>query len=257
MHFTDTGSGTPLVLLHAFPVDSQMWDPIRPALSEVARVITPDQRGFGHTPLPADPGPPSMATMADDTLELLDELDIERAILGGCSMGGYVAMAALRKAPHRVSGLLLIDTRPDADDDDHRARRLEMAERAEREGTGWLADTVLPGLLAAGVPDLRPQLVASMRAQITAQPAAGVAWAQRAMASRPDSTDVLRSFDGPALVLVGARDALSPPALARSMVELLPSGELVELAGRGHLSPLEAPEEVAAAVREWSARFPR
>jgi pimeloyl-ACP methyl ester carboxylesterase len=251
VHVTDTGTGTPLVLLHAFPVDSQMWDPVRDGLSEVARLITPDQRGLGHTPLPPDARPPSMDAVAHDVLGLLDSLRIERAVLGGCSMGGYAAMAMLRRAPHRVSGLLLIDTRPDADDADRRAGRLAMAGRAEREGTAWLADTVLPGLLAAGTPDVRPDLVGRLRSLINSQPAAGVAWAQRAMAARPDSTEILRSFRGPALVVVGERDVICPPELARTMARLLPAGELVELAGSGHLSPLEAPDELVEAVAAW------
>lgn len=258
MHITDTGQGMPLVLLHAFPVDSRMWDPLRSALAEVARVITPDLRGLGRSPLPPEGGEPSIDAVADDVLALLDDLGLERVVLGGCSMGGYAAMAVLRRtlqrAPDRVCGLMLIDTRPDADDDERRTARLAMAERAERDGTRWLADTVLPGLLAAGTPQVRLALVEWLRALIAAQPVDGVAWAQRAMAARPDSADVLRAFTGPALVIVGERDVLSPPDLARRMVALLPRGELVELPGCGHLSPLEAPDEVATAITEWLAR---
>jgi len=257
MHVVDGGQGTPLVLLHAFPVDSRMWDPVRGVLAEAARVITPDQRGMGRSPLPAGGDEPSMDAVAADLLATLDGLGLERAVLGGCSMGGYAAMAVLRRAPHRVSGLILVDTRPDADDADRRAGRLAMAERVERDGTQWLADTVLPGLLAAGTPEVRPELVAWLRGLITSQPAAGVAWAQRAMAARPDSTDVLQSFDGPALLMVGERDALSPPDLSRRMAALLAVGELVELPGCGHLSPLEAPDEVAATITAWLARTAR
>ena len=254
MHFTDTGQGTPLVLLHALPVDSRMWDPVRDALAGAARVITPDQRGFGHSPLPPDDREPRLDAVADDVLELMDDLGLERAVLGGCSMGGCAAMAVLRRAPHRVAGLVLVDTRPDADNDERRAGRLAMAEQVERDGVSWLADTVLPGLLAAGTPEVRPELDARLRALVTAQPPAGVAWAQRAMAARPDSTDVLRAFDGPALAVVGERDVLSPPDVVRRMAALLPQGELVELPGCGHLSPMEAPDEVAAAVSSWLGR---
>jgi len=256
MRVTDTGEGTPLVLLHAFPVDSRMWSQVRGPLSAVARVITPDQRGLGRSPLPPDPDPPGMEAVAGDVIALLDELGLARAVIGGCSMGGYAAMALLGMAPERVSGLLLVDTRPDTDDEERRAGRLAMAERVEREGTGWLADTVLPGLLAAGTPVLRSELIGEVRALVAAQPPAGVAWAQRAMAARPDAIDVLRSFDGPALVLVGERDALSPPALARSMADALPAGRLVELPGCGHLSPMEAPDEVVAAITAWLPDLP-
>lgn len=254
MDVAEAGSGTPLVLLHAFPLDSRMWDPLRAELSPAVEVIAPDLRGFGRTPLPAEHGEPSMHAVADDVIALMDERGLRRAVVGGCSMGGYVAMSVLRKAPHRVSGLLLIDTRPDADEAERRANRLAAADRAETDGTGWLADTVLPGLLAAGTPDVSSELVATVRSMITAQPSAGVAWAQRAMAARPDASDVLRSFDGPALVVVGERDVLSPPEQAREMAALLPGGELVELPGCGHLSPLEAPAELATAITRWLVR---
>jgi len=244
---------TTLVLLHAFPVDSRMWNPVRAALSEVADVITPDQRGLGQATLTGDE-PPELDAVADDVLAMLDARGIESAVVGGCSMGGYVSMALLRRAPHRVSGLLLIDTRQDADDADHAATRRTMAERAEREGIGWLPDTVLPGLLATGTPDVNPELAARLRVVIAEQPPSGVAWAQRAMAARRDSTDVLRAYPGPALVIVGERDVICPSEQAREMAALLPAGELVELPGCGHLSPVEAPDDVAATITDWLAR---
>lgn len=242
-----------LVLLHAFPVDSRMWDQVRSALDGVADVLTPDLLGFGKATLPD--GPPNLDTVADDVLAMLDAHGIEHAVFGGCSLGGYVAMAVLRRAPQRVSGLLLVDTRHDADDAERADTRLAMADRADREGTGWLADVVLPGLLAAGTPDQNPELAEQLRVMIGEQPPAGVAWAQRAMAARPDSTEELRSYRGPALVVVGERDALTPPELAREMAALLPAAELVELPGYGHLTPVEAPEDVAGAIADWLNRI--
>jgi pimeloyl-ACP methyl ester carboxylesterase len=250
MHVIDAGAGVPLVMLHAFPLDSRMWDGVREQLARHVRVITPDQRGFGRSPLPPG-GEPSVDVLADDVLALLDELSLESVVLGGCSMGGYVAMAVLRKAAERVDRLVLVDTRPDADDFDRRAGRLAAATRVEEEGMGWVPDTLMPGLLAAGTPDRRADLVGAVRAMIVAQPANGTAWALRAMAERPDSHDVLRAFDRPALVVVGERDALSPPQVARQLTELLPDGELVEIPGAGHLTPVEAPDEVAAAILNW------
>jgi pimeloyl-ACP methyl ester carboxylesterase len=254
MHFVDTGTGTPLVLLHAYPVDSRMWDPVRGSLPEGVRLITPDQRGMGRSPMPSDDTDPSMDVAADDVLAMMDELGLDRAVIGGVSMGGYTAMALLRRARERVAGLVLMNTRPDADDPDRRQTRLAAAERAEREGVSWLPDTMLPMLLAAGTPTVRPELVGWLRAMILDQSPAGVAWAQRAMAARPDSTDVLRGYTGPALVVAGERDVVSTPELAAQMAELMPAGELVELAGCGHLSPVEAPAELAAAIGQWLAR---
>lgn len=243
---------TVLVLLHAFPVDSRMWLPVRTALAGVAELLTPDHSGLGHSALPA--GTPTLEAAADQVLDLLDARGIESAVIGGCSLGGYVAMALLRRAPHRVSGLVLVDTRHDADDAERVATRLDLAERVEREGTDWLADVVLPGLLAAGTPETNPETAAQLRAMIADQSPAGVAWTQRAMAARPDSTEELRSYPGPALVVVGERDVLSPPELARRMAALLSAGELVELPGCGHLSPVEAPTELAAAITDWLSR---
>lgn len=258
--FTDTGTGTgtsdpPLVLLHAFPVDSRMWDGVLAPLSAVTRVIVPDLRGFGRSASDREVDPaevePSMARLAGDVLALLDRLELERVVLAGCSMGGYTAMALLAAAPQRLAGLVLVDTRPDADDFDKRAGRLAMATRAEREGTAWLVETVLPSLIAAGTPDGPSSLVNLLPMLIADQSATAVAWAQRAMAARADSTDVLRGFTGPALVIVGERDVLCPPEVARDMAGLLRSAELVEIPGAGHLTPMEAPGEVAAAIRDW------
>ncbi|MDA3628606.1 alpha/beta fold hydrolase [Saccharopolyspora sp. WRP15-2] len=270
MHFIESGVGTPLVLLHAFPADARMWNPARARLEEQARVITPDQRGLGESPLDgswarslAEPSDsnwaaqhPSIDTAAADVLELLDRLELPEVVLGGCSMGGYVAMGVLRAAPERVAGLLLVDTKAVADNDEQRTNRLNAADRAEREGTsGWLADGTLPNVLGRTTHEQRPEVREHVRELIEAQPPEGVAWAQRAMASRPDSTDALRAFAGPALVIVGEEDPLTPPEQARELADVLPEGELVTLPGAGHLPPVEAPEEFADVVRPWLARF--
>ncbi|MEB3368317.1 alpha/beta fold hydrolase [Saccharopolyspora mangrovi] len=268
VHYIESGAGTPLVLLHAFPVDARMWNPLRGRLEEQARVITPDQRGLGESSLdgstargmleapvgklPVDR--PSVDVAAADILELLDQLELPRVVLGGCSMGGYVATAVLRAAPQRVAGLLLVDTKAPADTDEQRANRLSVATRAEEEGiSGWLADSMLPNLLSASTRERRPEVVEELRALIEAQPADGVAWAQRAMAARPDSFVALRAFGGPAMVVVGAEDSITPPSAAREMVDALPRGELVELAGSGHLPSMESPEALADAVLPWLA----
>ena len=268
VHYIESGAGTPLVLLHAFPVDARMWNPLRSRLEEQARVITPDQRGLGESSLdgttargmidpPAAPltiDRPSVDVAAADVLELLDQLELSRVVLGGCSMGGYVAMAVLRAAPQRVAGLLLVDTKAPADTDEQRTNRLNVASRADQEGTaGWLAENMLPNLLGSATREKRPEVVGDLRALIEAQPADGVAWAQRAMAARPDSFETLRAFDGPAMVAVGAEDTITPPAAAREMADALPRGELVELAGSGHLPSLEAPDALADVVRPWLA----
>ncbi|MFT7840128.1 alpha/beta hydrolase [Saccharothrix sp. BKS2] len=232
-------NSSPLVLLHAFPFDARMWDDAR----DLLKPITFDQRGGDRSP--------DLVVIADDVVALLDERGIERAVLGGCSMGGYVAMAVLRRHPDRVAGLVLADTRAGADTEEARANRLAMAARVEAEGVGWVPDAVLAGLLG---PSPDAAVVERARELVLAQDPAEVAWAQRAMAARSDSTDVLAAADVPALVLVGEHDALTPPALARELAGVLRRGEYVELAGVGHLTPLEAPDAFASAVLEWRRR---
>lgn len=245
MRYLDVGTGTPVVLLHAFPLDSRMWDGARPALAAEARLITPDQRGFGGTPLS---GGPDLALAAADVLELLDTLDLRDVVLGGCSMGGYVAMAVLRAAPERVAGLVLVDTKATADTDAARENRHAVAARVEAEGVAFLAEST-PGTLLA--PRAPADVAATVRDLVAAQPPAAVAWAQRAMAARPDSTEVLRGLDVPALILRGTEDGVVTEADAAHLTGLLPRAELVELPGVGHLPPLEAPAEFAAAVSRW------
>ncbi|NYH79601.1 pimeloyl-ACP methyl ester carboxylesterase [Actinopolyspora biskrensis] len=253
MHYIESGTGPPLVLLHAFPVDARMWRGVRAELEEHCRVITPDQRGLGRSPLDGSAAP-SLELVADDLLALLDRLELPRVRLGGCSMGGYVAMSVLRKAPERVAGLVLTSTRADADGAQQRENRLRTAERAESEGTaGWLAENNLSGLLGETTLRQRTDVVDEARGLIEEQPPDGVAWAQRAMAARRDSFDVLRDYAGPALVLRGAEDGLTPSEPVRDMAVSLPNGRLVSLPGAGHLAPLETPAGFAGELREWLA----
>ncbi|GAB2990933.1 alpha/beta hydrolase [Amycolatopsis acidiphila] len=239
----------PLLLLHAFPVDARMWNRVREPLAARARLITPDQRGLGRTRLPDTDRAPSLEDAARDVVALLDRLELDKVVLGGCSMGGYVTMAVLRLAPERVGGLVLIDTKATADTPEAAENRERVAARAEAEGvSGWLAESMLPNLLAPSTP---PDIVETTRELIDSQPPSGVAWAARAMAARPDSTDVLAAADVPALVVVGEEDGLTPPEAATAMAAALPKSELVVLPGTGHLTPLEAPAALTEAILGW------
>jgi pimeloyl-ACP methyl ester carboxylesterase len=240
--FDERGSGRPLVLLHAFPLSSAMWS----GLDLPCRVVAPDQRGFGRTPLGQDP--PSLGACADDVVALLDRLGLERVVLGGLSMGGYVAMELLRRAPERVEALVLADTKAQADTPEQREARLRVASGAERDGTAGLADTMLPALLGSTSLASRPDVVARVRDWVDAAAPATVAWASRAMAGRPDSFDVLRETGVPALVVVGEQDVLSPVAQAQSMADALPQGRLAVVPEAGHLSAVEDPQAFRAVV---------
>ncbi|PRX49257.1 pimeloyl-ACP methyl ester carboxylesterase [Prauserella shujinwangii] len=241
-----------LVLLHAFPVDARMWNEVREPLVQRTRLITPDQRGLGRTALPETDREPSLDDAARDVLALLDKLELDQVILGGCSLGGYVTLAVLRAAPERIGGLVLIDTKATADGEEARRARLEMADRAEAEGiSGWLADAMLPKVLGETTRRTKTDLADQIRELVEAQPAAGVAWAQRAMAARPDATDVVREAHVPALVVVGEEDTVTPPEAARELAGALPDATLTVLPGVGHLTPLEDPDGVAKAILDW------
>ena len=250
LYARDAGTGRPVVLLHAFPLSSAMWLAQREDLATVCRVITPDQRGFGGSPLGAEE--PSLDRVADDVAALLDAREIDRAVVGGLSMGGYAAMAFARRHPDRLAGLILANTKASADTPDAAATRERIARVvcAEPDST-VLVDVVLPGLLGATTKEHRPLVYGRVKALVHAAPPAAVAWAQRAMAARPDSFATLRAVGVPSLVVVGEEDELSSPSDAPAMAEALPDSRLVRIPAAGHLSAMEAPGEFNAAVREF------
>ncbi len=252
LHVEDTGSGPAVVLLHAFPLWSGMWDEVRAALAGTCRVLTPDLRGFGRSPLGEDL--PSLEAMADDVVALLDRLGLERVALGGVSMGGYVAMALLRRHAHRLRSLILADTKAGADPPPARENRERIARTvlAERSPRVLVAD-VLPMLLGETTVRSRPGVVDRVRAMVEAAPPEAVAWAQRAMSARPASLDVLAGAQVPALVLVGEEDTVSPLPDAEAMAAALPDAQLEVIPGAGHLSAVEVPEHFAALVGRFVA----
>jgi pimeloyl-ACP methyl ester carboxylesterase len=254
LHVRETGEGVPVVLLHAFPLSSAMWLEQRNDLADTCRVITPDLRGFGGSQLGYDE--PSLDLMADDVAAVLDRLDLPEVVLGGLSMGGYVAMAFLRQHPGRVSALLLADTKAGADPDAARDNRRRIADTlVEDDSTQVLVDDVLPALVGETTKREQPLVQGRVRALLEAAPPAAAAWAQRAMAARPDSLDTLRKADVPAVVIVGDEDQVASRDDAEAMVEALPQGKLVLIPGAGHLSAVEAPGAFSTAVREILGRL--
>ncbi|MEY9878402.1 pimeloyl-ACP methyl ester carboxylesterase [Streptacidiphilus sp. MAP12-33] len=255
----EAGSGTPLVLLHAFPLSARMWesqlDELPGSDGSDARVLAVDLRGFGGTALGTDD--PSLDLLADDIALLLDAAGIDQAVLGGLSMGGYVAMAFARRYPQRLSGLLLADTKGTADTDAARENRERVAKAVlARNSVRLLVDEQLPApLLGATTARRCPKLVDHVAGLIGEAAPESVAWAQRAMAARPDSLASLRAVDVPALVVVGDEDTLTPPSDAEALAAALPQAELTILPGAGHLSALEVPEAFNTAVRGLLARI--
>ena len=247
-----SGAGTPVVLLHAFPLDGRMWEPQVEALAGSYQVIVPDLRGFGtaREQAVAEAG---MDLLADDVARLLDDRGLDRVVLGGLSMGGYVALAFVRRHADRLGGLLLLDTKAGADSEQARADRLAMAERVLAEGTGFLPEAMLPRVLGKTSLEERPELVERVTALVREQDPRAVAGAQRGMAARPDSTDVLAGVAVPTLVVTGEEDTVTGPEVGRELAAAIPDARFLLVDGAGHLSSLERPEVLNEALLDFLA----
>ena len=246
LHYEESGSGEPLVLLHPFPLTSAaFWPQLEQPIPGV-RLIAPDLRGFGKSGIGA--GIMIMESLADDVLELMTFLELPSAFIGGVSMGGYVAMALTRSDPGRVKGLVLIDTQSGADDEAGKAKREATAKDIAARGMTVLVESLLPKLLAPSTSaEVRARVEQIMR-EVSPASAAGVT---RGMAMRSDSRDILARFGGPSLVVVGDGDTITGPEKARAMAELLKGSRLEIIAGAAHLPNLDQPEAFSAAI----ARF--
>jgi pimeloyl-ACP methyl ester carboxylesterase len=247
--YRDEGAGIPVIFIHAFPLNQGMWDEQLAALTHHCRVITIDLRGFGKSDMPD--GTCTMEQMASDVRGLMYVLGIDRAVLAGLSMGGYVSLAFYRNYPEAIRGLVLADTRATADTTEARERRLKSAEKAEREGARAIADDMIPLLLGRSTVEGRPQIVRRVRAMIEANSPEAIAAAQRGMAERRDSTDVLAGVDFPTLILVGSEDTLTPVAEAEAMRARIRGSRAQVIEGAGHLSNLEQPARFNSFVIEF------
>ncbi|MFF0310160.1 alpha/beta fold hydrolase [Streptosporangium sp. NPDC004379] len=258
LYTRSAGEGLPVVLLHAFPLSSAMWLAQREGLSAVCKVITPDLRGFGGSVLGDEE--PSLDVMADDVARTLDREGVDRAVIGGLSMGGYVTMALCRRHPDRLLGLVLADTKASADPDQARVNRERIAAAVVEDGPAVLLEEVLPPLVGRTTAERRAMVYGRVRGLVQSAPPRAVAWAQRAMAARPDSFDTLRALKVPALVLVGEEDGLTPRADAEAMAGAVPDGRLTVIEKAGHLSAVEQPEAfnraLAGFVAELAGRAP-
>ncbi len=234
---------TTLLLIHAFPVDAGMWEEQVTDLEGHASVLAPSLPGFGGTPGARDVL--SMDAAADFLAGELDRAEVDRAVVCGLSMGGYVAFSLWRRHRHRVAGLVLADSRAEPDDEAGREKRRALAEKAHAEGSDAIADAP-PPLLSEGAD---AALWDRVKGMIRRQPGQGIAAAALGMAERPDSRPILGEIDVPTTVVVGSGDTLTPPEMSRSMAEAIRGAELVVLGGAGHLSNLEDPDGFATALR--------
>ena len=248
LHVEEAGQGTPVVLLHGFPLSGASWRAQQQRLSQHVRVIVPDLRGHGRSPAPA--GVYEMDLLARDVLALLDALNLPRAVLMGHSMGGYVALAAYRRAPERFLALGLIASQAGADTEEGRQGRQKLAEKVAVQGSAAAAEAMLPKLFAPTLPPEAP-IVDLARQLILNTPGPVIISSLQGMAQRPDSTCLLPTIAVPVLLLAGAADQIIPPAKTQSMAASLPAATVAMIPQCGHMPMLEQPEATAKALADF------
>ncbi|MDP1545653.1 MAG: alpha/beta hydrolase [Anaerolineales bacterium] len=239
--YTRRGTGKPLMLIHGFPLDHTSWNEAASLLENDFDLLLPDLRGFGKSTTVA--GPYSMSDMADDLAALLDHLGIEKTVIVGHSMGGYVALAFARKYPQRVSGLALVSSQAAADPPDRKEGRYKTAQDVTEKGVGVVAEAMTPKFSA------NADVQAFAKAVIQKQSQAGVSGALKAMAEREDATTLLPAFKFPVVLVHGSADALIPAERAQEIKAILPAAQLVMIEGAGHVPMMEFPKETAEALK--------
>jgi 3-oxoadipate enol-lactonase len=243
------GKGPDLVLLHPFPVNHNIWDPIAERLATRYRVILPDLRGHGDSE--TGEGPATMAKHAADVLRICADAGVERAVFCGNSIGGYVMFELWRQHGERVRAMVLCGTKAGADDAEARSNRLKVAEAVEREGPEQFIEGMLLKVLGESTRRNRPDLVDRARNMMRKMTVAGIAAVQRGMAERPDSTPTLATINVPALVIVGDEDLATPRPEAEIIAHGIRRSRLTVVAGAGHYVPLERSEEVHRLLQEF------
>ncbi len=252
-YFESGGGKSAMVLLHAFPLSAEQWMPQLARVPSGARVIAPDLRGFhgtgaGFTHAGLDGV--TMDTYAADVFALMTHLEIERAVIGGVSMGGYLTFALFRKAPQRFQAMILSDTQSAGDTPEIKEGRVKMQALVREQGSAAIADAMTPKLL--GPTALAGQRVPDrVRRLIAAASADGIHAALEALKTRPDSTDLLEDITCPTLIVVGADDELTPPDKAEAMQQRIDNAALTVIPAAGHLPGLEQPLAFNAVLWEF------
>ena len=248
LKYVEAGQGTPVVLLHGFPLNGAIWRDQVTVLSTQYRVIVPDLRGHGGSPAPA--GVYEMGLMARDVFALLDTLGVTKAVFLGHSMGGYVALAGLKLAPERYLGLGLVASQTGADTEEGKQGRFKTADKVAAEGAKVVADAIGAKVFA---PDLSPDspIVAQVRQIMLATKPDGIVGTLKGMAARSDSGELLAAANLPVLILAGGKDQIIPIAKAQAIAASVKTATLATLDGAGHMPMLEQPEATTKAIQEF------
>jgi len=241
--------GTPLVLLHGFPLDHTMWDDQKDLGDLGFRLVLPDLRGHGKSPTFDEPS--TMARCADDVFRLMDHLGFPRFVLAGFSLGGYVALQMTVQAPERIEGLILTDTRAEPDSAEGKAGRAKTIQALQTDGMKALVESMVPKFLTERGREKHPDVVERLTRTILRNPVKGAIHALEGMAERPDQRPNLAKIRAPTLIVVGAEDKLTPPEAAIAMKAAIPDSQIRILTGAAHLSTLEAAEAYNHVVGDW------
>jgi pimeloyl-ACP methyl ester carboxylesterase len=234
----EAGSGAPVLLLHGFPLDRSLWSAQLAAPPAGARLIAVDLPLFGES---AGAEIPSLDHWADWCIAVCDSLGIDKVVIGGLSMGGYLAFAIWRRHRERVRALVLADTRAGADTDEGKEKRLAMKELATVEGAGAVAAAMMPGMVGKTTRASRPQVVDILDTMMRTTSVRAIHDALDAMRTRVDSTPTLATIDVPTLIICGDEDALTPVKESEAMHRAIPQSQLAIIPGAGHASCLEHP----------------
>ena len=251
--YSDQGTGLPIVFLHAFPLNRTMWAGQEHALSSQFRIITIDLRGHGESDAPL--WRYTLEQSADDVRVLLDHLSIRRAVFVGLSMGGYILFAFYRKYADRVKGLILADTRAQADTPEGKHGRFLMAQTAYKEGPSAIADLMIPKLLSPMSIQTKLDLVQHVRAMIQGNQISGIAGDLMAMADRPDSVTLLSQITCPTQIIVGDLDQATPPSDAELLANRISNARLAIIPQAAHLANLEQPETFNQIVASFASEL--
>ena len=245
LNYSEAGQGTPVVLLHGFPLSGAIWHEHQKRLSDRYRVITPDLRGHGRSPAPS--GVYEMDLLARDVLAVLDALLIKKAIIMGHSMGGYVALAAWKLAPERFLALGLIASQAGADTEEGRQSRYKLVTKVAANGSKDVAETMLPKLFAPDLPAEAPIIELVRQLILNTQPT-GIIGSLEGMAVRPDSGTLLPKISVPVLILAGAHDQIIAPDKAKAMAAAVKTATLTMVEHAGHMPMLEQPQATTTAL---------
>lgn len=239
-----------LVLLHPYPVNSNFWAEQVDAFSDSWQVVCPDFRGYGESPADAPAEPFSVQQYATDILETLTDLKITHAVFGGCSMGGYVLFELWRQRPSIFRGIILADTRAEADTSEARAKRDDTIATITEIGTANLPETAT-GMLSPVTRETKPDVVKNVRQMASNLDKTVITSTLAMLRDRPDSLATLPTINVPTLILVGEHDTVTPLDAAETMHRQIVNSRMAIVPQSGHYSPLENPDFVNPVIRKF------